>query len=166
MCLRVSDLYWMVVQVGAQLDSLCDLVTFGVAPAFLMVKMVPAFTYGHREAVWVIAATYAVCAALRLARFNVETGEEDDQQQRQDCQDGGMPPPGGPRRRATVSRHYCMSCMPCTEPPSLPMLGIMLAFMWYMTQIEPVSTMNSRMAVRIRAIMFQPPSDFEFMCRK
>jgi CDP-diacylglycerol--serine O-phosphatidyltransferase len=63
---------------GAQLDSLCDLVTFGIAPAFLMVKMVPAFTYWHREAVWVIAATYAVCAALRLARFNVETGEEDD----------------------------------------------------------------------------------------
>ena len=63
---------------GAQLDSLCDLVTFGVAPAFLLVKMVPAFTYWHREAVWVIAATYAVCTALRLARFNVETSDDDD----------------------------------------------------------------------------------------
>ena len=63
---------------GAQLDSLCDLVTFGIAPGFLLVKLTPAFTYWHREAVWVIAATYAVCAALRLARFNVETGEDDD----------------------------------------------------------------------------------------
>jgi CDP-diacylglycerol--serine O-phosphatidyltransferase len=63
---------------GAQLDSLCDLVTFGVAPGFLLVKMCPQFTFVHKEAVWIIAASYAACAALRLARFNVETGEEDD----------------------------------------------------------------------------------------
>ena len=63
---------------GAELDSLCDLVTFGVAPAFLMVKLCPRFTFLHREAIWVIAAAYAACAALRLARFNVETSEEDD----------------------------------------------------------------------------------------
>jgi CDP-diacylglycerol--serine O-phosphatidyltransferase len=63
---------------GAQLDSLCDVVTFGVAPGFLLVKMIPQFTYWHREAVWMIAAAYAACAALRLARFNVETGEDDD----------------------------------------------------------------------------------------
>ena len=41
---------------GAQLDSLCDLVTFGVAPAFLVVKMCPDFTYFAREAMWIIAA--------------------------------------------------------------------------------------------------------------
>jgi CDP-diacylglycerol---serine O-phosphatidyltransferase len=63
---------------GGQLDSLCDVVTFGVAPGFLLVKMIPQFTYLHREAVWTIAAAYAACAALRLARFNVETGEDDD----------------------------------------------------------------------------------------
>ena len=63
---------------GAELDSLSDLVTFGLAPAFLLVKICPTFTYLHREAVWIIAATFAVCAALRLARFNVETSEEDD----------------------------------------------------------------------------------------
>ena len=63
---------------GAQLDSLCDLVTFGVAPGFLLVKMCPNFAYLHREAVWVIAAAFAACAALRLARFNVEVSETDD----------------------------------------------------------------------------------------
>jgi len=63
---------------GAQLDSLGDLVSFGVAPAFLLVKMCPRFAYLHREAVWIIAASYAACAALRLARFNVETSDEDD----------------------------------------------------------------------------------------
>jgi CDP-diacylglycerol--serine O-phosphatidyltransferase len=63
---------------GAQLDSLCDLVTFGVAPAFLMVKMCPSFAFAHNDTVWVIAAAYAACAAMRLARFNVETDDNDD----------------------------------------------------------------------------------------
>ncbi|HVX14483.1 MAG TPA: CDP-diacylglycerol--serine O-phosphatidyltransferase [Pirellulales bacterium] len=63
---------------GAQLDSLCDVVTFGVAPAFLLVKMCPHFEISHHRMVWVIAALYAACAAMRLARFNVETDDEDD----------------------------------------------------------------------------------------
>jgi CDP-diacylglycerol--serine O-phosphatidyltransferase len=63
---------------GAQLDSLCDAISFGVAPAFLLVKMCPRFAFLHREAVWFIAASFAACAVLRLARFNVETSDEDD----------------------------------------------------------------------------------------
>ncbi len=63
---------------GAQLDSLCDLVSFGLAPAILLVKMCPQFTNLHSEAIWSIAALFACCAALRLARFNVETDTEDD----------------------------------------------------------------------------------------
>jgi CDP-diacylglycerol--serine O-phosphatidyltransferase len=63
---------------GEQLDSLADLVTFGVAPAILLVKICPRFAFLHNEAVWVIAATYAASTALRLARFNVETDENDD----------------------------------------------------------------------------------------
>ena len=63
---------------GGQLDSLCDLVSFGVAPAILLVKMCPQFTTLHREAIWCIAALFACCAAMRLARFNVETDESDD----------------------------------------------------------------------------------------
>jgi len=62
---------------GGQLDSLCDIVSFGVAPAILLVKMCPQFTSLHSEAVWAIAALFACCAALRLARFNVETDESD-----------------------------------------------------------------------------------------
>jgi CDP-diacylglycerol--serine O-phosphatidyltransferase len=63
---------------GAELDSLCDLVSFGVAPAFLLVKMCPQFTILHDKEIWSIAALFACCAALRLARFNVETDSEDD----------------------------------------------------------------------------------------
>ena len=60
------------------MDSLCDVVSFGVAPGFLLVKMCPWFTYLHDQAVWIIAAAFAACAALRLARFNVETSDDDD----------------------------------------------------------------------------------------
>jgi CDP-diacylglycerol--serine O-phosphatidyltransferase len=63
---------------GAQLDSLCDLVSFGLAPAILLVKMCPQFTNLHSEAIWSIAALFACCAALRLARFNVELDSDDD----------------------------------------------------------------------------------------
>jgi CDP-diacylglycerol--serine O-phosphatidyltransferase len=62
---------------GAQLDSLCDVVSFGVAPGFLLVKMCPTFTYSH-DKIWLIAAAFAACAALRLARFNVESTQDDD----------------------------------------------------------------------------------------
>jgi CDP-diacylglycerol--serine O-phosphatidyltransferase len=58
---------------GAQLDSLCDLVTFGVAPAFLtfaLTREVGGFWARPVQAVCVI---YAMCALIRLARFTVET---------------------------------------------------------------------------------------------
>jgi CDP-diacylglycerol---serine O-phosphatidyltransferase len=74
---------------GAQLDSLCDLVSFGVAPAFLLVKMCPRFEFFHPDAVWIIAASFASCAALRLARFNVENDEGEDQ-----LRFSGLPSPG------------------------------------------------------------------------
>jgi len=53
---------------GAQLDSLCDAISFGVAPAFLMLKFADVFPARIQ---WVIAVLYLLCAVLRLARFNV-----------------------------------------------------------------------------------------------
>lgn len=60
---------------GAELDSLCDAVSFGVAPAVILIKFLPEF---HPRALWCIAALFVVCAILRLARFNVETDDEED----------------------------------------------------------------------------------------
>lgn len=63
---------------GAQLDSLCDAISFGVAPAFLMLQMIQFRTQiYHPRLLWVIALLFAVCTILRLARFNVETDEDD-----------------------------------------------------------------------------------------
>ncbi len=67
---------------GGQLDSLCDIISFGVAPAFLMFKIF-AFKVELRQSellerfVWVAAAAYMCCTIIRLARFNVEHSKED-----------------------------------------------------------------------------------------
>ncbi len=74
---------------GAHLDSLCDLVAFGVAPAILLVKMCPGFSLLHPEEIWVIAALFVACVAMRLARFNVEKGRDTD-----NTSFSGLPSPG------------------------------------------------------------------------
>jgi CDP-diacylglycerol--serine O-phosphatidyltransferase len=63
---------------GKEYDSLADMVAFGVAPAVLVYQwgVVRISEYGHewRRFGWIVAFFYAVCAALRLARFNARTG--------------------------------------------------------------------------------------------
>jgi len=70
---------------GGQLDSLCDVISFGAAPAFLMLRVLEQYlepigfgdgSFLHRS-VWVAAAVYMSCAAIRLARFNVENEEDE-----------------------------------------------------------------------------------------
>jgi len=73
---------------GAQLDSLCDAISFGVAPAFIMLQLIhpdhhlmdtivkAPFNY-HPRILWGIAVLFMWCALLRLGRFNVESDEED-----------------------------------------------------------------------------------------
>jgi CDP-diacylglycerol--serine O-phosphatidyltransferase len=59
---------------GAQLDSLADVVTFGVAPAMMMKTIVEAnFPLLAPKMIVTLAAVYVLGAGLRLARYNVET---------------------------------------------------------------------------------------------
>lgn len=55
---------------GAELDSLVDLVSFGVAPAMLMYYLM----FSHMGPfAWIFSYGFVVCAALRLARYNLHT---------------------------------------------------------------------------------------------
>ena len=57
---------------GQEFDSLADVVSFGVAPAFLVHRIVLADVFvRHPEFGWFIASLYLLCGAFRLARFNV-----------------------------------------------------------------------------------------------
>jgi CDP-diacylglycerol--serine O-phosphatidyltransferase len=57
---------------GLQLDSLADVISFGLAPAIL------AYVWGlstlNHQLGWISGFTFAICGAMRLARFNVQTG--------------------------------------------------------------------------------------------
>ncbi|TWT83906.1 CDP-diacylglycerol--inositol 3-phosphatidyltransferase [Planctomycetes bacterium CA13] len=59
---------------GAELDSLCDVITFGVAPAVIVWRISDVFP---QKLSWAIGVLFTLCVLIRLARFNVETGEED-----------------------------------------------------------------------------------------
>lgn len=68
---RVARTIGVASDLGANLDSLCDAVSFGLAPAvvlFLMLKGAVVL-----PALWVAGIFYVGCAVYRLARFNVET---------------------------------------------------------------------------------------------
>ena len=74
---------------GAQLDSLADIVTYGVAPAVLLLTLMqqelhavninlsPISMHWAGRVAWVSAVVYVACAAVRLARFNVEHEKEE-----------------------------------------------------------------------------------------
>jgi len=61
---------------GAEFDSLADVVSFGVSPALMMFFLILSPTQGFpmfRQIGWLIGFVYLLCAAVRLARFNVIT---------------------------------------------------------------------------------------------
>ena len=61
-------------EIGKQLDSLADMVTFGVLPAFVMFQYLQNNGIGN----WSFVAFFiAVCSAFRLAKFNIDTRQTD-----------------------------------------------------------------------------------------
>ncbi len=71
---KVARLTKTTTRFGVELDSLADVISFGVAPALLM-YMWALSPYGRIG--WVTAFVFVSCGALRLARFNVQTGSID-----------------------------------------------------------------------------------------
>ena len=70
---RVARMIKGTSEVGKELDSLADLISFGVAPAFIMYfwSLNNLGKFG-----WLLTMIYVVCVALRLARFNVNSNSE------------------------------------------------------------------------------------------
>ncbi len=81
---RIARLTNSISDLGAQLDSMADMVSFGVAPAFMVVQLIgvrapfvselrPTGNILFDRLAVVVACIYVACVALRLARFNIET---------------------------------------------------------------------------------------------
>nr|WP_238558922.1 CDP-diacylglycerol--serine O-phosphatidyltransferase [Rhodococcus rhodnii] len=69
---RVARLLDATSKIGAELDSLADAISFGVAPALVLYVTL---LDGHANG-WILALVFAVCTVLRLARFNTLLDEE------------------------------------------------------------------------------------------
>lgn len=70
---RIARLIKGTSKVGKELDSLTDMISFGVAPAFIMYfwKLNTLERFG-----WLLCLVYVICVALRLARFNVNSNTD------------------------------------------------------------------------------------------
>ncbi|NQZ67030.1 MAG: CDP-alcohol phosphatidyltransferase family protein [Lentisphaeria bacterium] len=84
---------------GMHMDSLADMVTFGVAPAVMVSvlahKETVNFGFPH-QFVWICCAIYVGCVALRLATYNVMTLNKEEQETVDQSEDAfsGLPSPG------------------------------------------------------------------------
>jgi CDP-diacylglycerol--serine O-phosphatidyltransferase len=98
---RIARLTRTMSRFGEQLDSLVDAITFGVAPALMIVTFIrrelaslDTMPFGYDrfpQMVWLMATVYVCCAVLRLARFNVEASSEEAAH----IGFRGLPSPGG-----------------------------------------------------------------------
>ncbi len=84
---------------GREFDSLADVVSFGVAPALLVYRIV---LQEFRTACWIIALIYLACGALRLARFNTASANHE--------------------RESTTNGGKNFTGFPIPAPPTLPFL--------------------------------------------
>lgn len=108
---RIARMTGQTTPFGAQLDSMADMVTFGTAPAFIGKVLIDWHAQAdanhllppHPKLYYAAAAIYVCCAALRLARFNVETGpqEEDHREFR------GLPSPAAAAVVCSLVALFC-----------------------------------------------------------
>ena len=86
---RIARLIKGTSKMGKELDSLGDVISFGVAPALIMYF----WNLQYLDKLgWFVCLTYVVCVALRLARFNISSEEEPSWK---DNFFEGMPSPAG-----------------------------------------------------------------------
>jgi CDP-diacylglycerol--serine O-phosphatidyltransferase len=110
---------------GIELDCLSDLVAFGVAPSIMMYKW-SLVHFGRLG--WAVAFLFVACGALRLARFNVQTGAPGSKAFK------GMPIPGAATVLASVVIFYYEFWTGMPEKSVLyPVLTILLSLLMVST---------------------------------
>ena len=70
---RIARLIKGTSKVGKELDSLTDMISFGVAPAFIMYFWI---LNSLGKIGWLLSLMHVICVALRLARFNINTNSD------------------------------------------------------------------------------------------
>lgn len=124
---RIARMTKTTSEFGLQLDSLADVITFGMAPAVLCYQW--AFYQFEHQAVdragWLACFLFVVCAASRLARFNVQTSGVHDKRYFV-----GMPTPAA--AGMVASAIYCFPERIAGEIPALVALWLVLLLAFLM----------------------------------
>lgn len=111
---------------GIELDSLSDVIAFGVAPAVLLFRW---DLIAWRRLGWAVAFIYAACGALRLARFNVQMGSAEKKSFT------GLPIPGGAFVAAATVLFY-------REMNLTPHKSLFILLLTFVVSVLMISTIN------------------------
>lgn len=132
---------------GIELDSLSDLVAFGVAPAVMMYKwsLMPFGRLG-----WAATFLFIACGALRLARFNIQTGTAGSKSFK------GMPIPGAATVLASIVIFYYESL----SRTGLPQKNIFFLIITILLALLMVSTIRYH---GLKEIDFREKKPFWFL---
>lgn len=112
---------------GIELDSLSDLVAFGVAPAVMLYKWA-LWPFGRIG--WSAAFLFMACGALRLARYNVQMGSKESKAFT------GMPIPGAATIVATLVMFYYAVL------ENIPVMNYYILFLTFILSVLMVSTLR------------------------
>jgi CDP-diacylglycerol---serine O-phosphatidyltransferase len=129
---------------GAEFDSLADVISFGMAPALLMFYLILAPTGGEylwfRNVGWFIGFVYLLCAAMRLARFNVITNPLLRPGKKESSKDFvGLPVPAA---AATVASLVLLLLKLQDSDRSLKSWALTLPFLMLLVAVLMVSTVR------------------------
>ncbi len=114
---------------GKELDSLCDLVSFGLAPALMLFGSYPA-EGGYGWAAWA-TLSLPLAAALRLARFNTDPGQSTDFK--------GLPVPGAAMVAAPLAgfvQHNAVAAGACA--PALRTVIVLFHSQWFIPSLAVI----------------------------
>lgn len=149
---RIARLTGHTSTMGEQLDSMSDMVSFGVAPAFMAIQLVgvkvPFFSASQDQfldrAALLIAGIYVSCTALRLARFNAELSRPSESDH---ASFKGLPSPGAAGTVASLvllHEHLITGSSRSLAPitASLMMMAMLLTAFAMVSTIRYVHVMN------------------------
>jgi CDP-diacylglycerol--serine O-phosphatidyltransferase len=134
---RIARLTNSCSEFGVQMDSLADVITFGLAPAVLaylwgakaIVPTVPPYAKHVQQIGWIVCFAFVICGAMRLARFNIQTTKPQPPTPSSKKSFVGMPIPAGAGLIAAVV-HFTPE--PITNWPIGALWNILVGFLAFL----------------------------------
>jgi CDP-diacylglycerol--serine O-phosphatidyltransferase len=134
---RIARLTNSCSEFGVQMDSLADIITFGLAPAVLaylwgaksIVATVPPYAKHVQQIGWIVCFAFVICGAMRLARFNIQTSKPQPLTTSSKKSFVGMPIPAGAGLIAAIV-HFTPESI--TQWPAGALWNILVGFLAFL----------------------------------